>query len=840
MTPDSEDLFRLVFDNSLIGIFVVDDEQRIIKINDCASQLFGYEAGALTGELVELLHTSPAACERFGAEVFRHIKSRGVADVHYEMKRANGEVFLAALSGRPLNGANCEDGILWVVADISITARAEERARAKEAHLAAVIETVQTGIVVIDHDRHMVLDANHLAAQILGSSREALIGSPCGGRLCLNPAGCPFEQGALETWETVTNQEARFVRADGSQVSVLKSTVPLRLNEQNLLIESFVDITLIKQTEQALRSAKEKAESAAIAKSEFLAKMSHEIRTPMNSILGMTKLTLDSQLDADQRENLEIVDASAESLLELIDDILDFSKLEARRVSLNPMDFDLSVLFEEVLDGFGLRAAEKSLELIEFIDPQVPLGLRGDVQRLRQVLINLLGNAIKFTATGEVVLSVELASSASDGMAPAPQPEVDDSNVIWLKFAVRDTGIGVALEQQTEIFVAFQQADNGTTREFGGSGLGLSISRQLVELMGGRIGVNSAPGLGSEFWVLLPMLAASSPVFKASLINPSLQGLSCLVVDDNSANRRLLEKTLSGWGCEPQSVASGAEAIDALTSASQAQDPFRLVLLDLLMPGMDGEQTARAICNTPACGEPEILLLTSASMRGDMASLRALGVHGLLIKPVRSRQLLRAIAQVLAAPAAYGESRMAAGAEVGAATGVWASSRRADFTGKRALLVEDRPFNQKVAHSYLVRYGIDVTTATNGLQALELARTQRYDLIFMDVQMPVMDGVQTSIAIRDEPGHLNRTTPIIAMTAHVLKGDRDRCLNAGMDDYLTKPLRLELLERVLHHWLDETGQRLRPRPGTRPAALAASLSRSIHPRPTPPSPIETS
>ncbi|WP_328984314.1 PAS domain S-box protein [Thiorhodovibrio winogradskyi] len=930
-------LYHLVFNNSLIGIFVVDCDRRIIEINERACKLFGYEATALLGESVEVLHISPASFQRFGKEVFSRIHSTGVADVRYQLKRANGEVFQAALSGRPLNGVDRAEGVIWVIDDISRTSRAEgalraseerfalavagsnagiwdwdiptnriyfsprwkeligyadaeipnrfeewaarvhpedlpganaaieahlrgatdllatefrmrckdgswrwilgrglcvrdeqgrplrmagshsdidarrraeDRARAQEARLAAVLDTVQTGIVVIDHDLREVVDANEQAARILGLVREELIGTLCSDHLCLNPDHCPFESGTPETWRSISNQEAVFVRADGTQVSVLKSLAPLKLQDSNLLIESFVDITPLKETEQALRLAKEEAESAALAKSEFLAKMSHEIRTPMNSILGMTKLTLDSRLDTEQRENLEIVDAAAEALLALIDDILDFSKLEAHRVMLDPIDFDLSVLFEEVLDGFALRAAEKELELIEFIDPRVPLGLKGDTQRLRQVLINLLGNAIKFTASGEVVLSVEPASEqpGPDDPPVRPGPGV---RVKWLRFAVRDTGVGVAPEKQANIFSAFQQADNSVTREYGGTGLGLSISRQLVELMGGRLELTSRLGQGSEFSFLLPLEPASSPVPSASLTAPELRGLRCLVVDDNSANRRLLVKTLNGWGCRPHAVSGGADALADLQQANDAGDPFRLVLLDLLMPGMDGEQTAHAIQGDGRCGAPDILLLASASVRGQAARLRTLGVRSLLIKPVKHRQLLRAMTQALTLPQGTLDA-----VSLSASSKVVSQSPR--FAGARVLLAEDRLFNRKVAVSYLSRFGIEVMTAVNGLQALELSRTCVFDLIFMDLQMPRMDGYQATVAIRDEPGHLNRNTPIVAMTAQALEGDREKCLQAGMDDYLSKPIRLELLERALRRWLNDAERR--PRLSVEPSA----------------------
>ncbi|MBK5967663.1 MULTISPECIES: PAS domain S-box protein [Thiorhodovibrio] len=953
--------FRLVFENSLIGIFVVDNDRRIIEINDCACGIFGYDAQSLLGESVEILHLSPASFQRFGEEVFSKIESTGLVDVRYDLKRGSGEAFLAALSGRPLNGVDREAGVIWVVADISAMSRAEEalraseerfalaasganegiwdwdiktnraylsprwkeligyrddeipnrfeewssrvhpddlsaanaaieahlrgetemletefrmrckdgswrwilgrglcvrdeqgrplrmagshsdiderrraedRARSQEAHLAAVLDTVQTGIVVIDHDEHLVVDANELAAQILGCPREELIGAPCGGRLCVNPQACPF---AAETWHAalpITNQEAVFVRADGARVDVLKSSVPLRLDGRKLLIESFVDISSIKETEQALRRAKEEAESAAIAKSEFLAKMSHEIRTPMNSILGMTKLTLDTELDAEQRENLEIVDASAESLLALIDDILDFSKLEAHRVAMDPVDFDLSALFEEVLDGFAFRAAEKGLELIEFIDPQVPLGLCGDSQRLRQVLVNLVGNAIKFTAVGDIVVSVELvpdpkAQAAGQRATGSDDDASDRSQHLtglggaetgssmtgtggdgarngmqpkWLRFTVRDTGVGVASDKQADIFLAFQQADNSVTRQFGGSGLGLSISRQLVELMGGRIGLESTPGKGSEFWFEVPLPPASSPVPSANLMVPDLKDLRCLVVDDNSANRRLLVKTLEGWGCRPRAVESGSQALAVLEDASATNEPYRMVLLDLLMPEMDGEQTARAIQQGRTCGDPDILLLASASVRGQASRLRALGVRSLLIKPVRQRQLLRAMSQALAGPNSAVDAAMAS-------RNPKRISQTASFPGAQVLLVEDRLFNRKVALSYLARFGVEVTTAANGLHALELARQRAFDLILMDVQMPLLDGRKATMAIRDDPDNPNRDAPIVAMTAHVLDGDREKCMNAGMDDYLTKPIRLDQLERALAHWLNDAANR---------------------------------
>ena len=637
----------------------------------------------------------------------------------------------------------------------------------------------QHAIVARTDERGIITFVNDKFCSVSQYSREELLGQ---NHRILNSGyhGKEFFAGLWKTIKSgaVWKGEVRNRAKDGSFYWVDTTIVPFCdvFGKPKQFIVIRMDISGLKKIEEELRAAKDAAEGASRAKSDFLANMSHEIRTPMNGIIGMTELALDTELSAEQREYLGMVKTSAASLLVLINDILDFSKIEAGKLDLDMSDFSLRQNVGETLKALGFRAHQKGLELAWRVASDVPDYLAGDVNRVRQVIVNLVGNAVKFTERGEIVVEIEKGTSSTD-------------TSIQLHFRVRDTGIGIPKEKQEMIFGAFTQADSSTTRKYGGTGLGLAITKRLVDLMGGKLWLESERGSGSTFHFTI-CLEVAHGVPEATNSDPFDLRLPydapILIVDDSDTNRRILAELLGRWGMQVEAAKDANEALAILSRRrTSRRTPVAAVVTDLQMPEVDGFALAARIRESPPFREVPVLILSSSAQQGERERSRELGIAAYLTKPIQPSELLDALLSVLSVRANE------------AVEPSDASPLNAEVHKMKVLLAEDNAVNRTLARRLLEKRGHTVVVVENGRQALEALERETVDLVLMDVQMPEMDGLEATAAIRGKEKTTGGHLPIIALTAHAMKGDRERCIAAGADDYLTKPIRTaELFEAL--------------------------------------------
>ena len=807
----SEEKHRSFIENSHDGYFEIDLAGNFTFFNEAQIDIHGYPKEELMGMNNRQYADKENAEKVFDA--FNAVYKTGIAGniFDYEIIRKDGtkrqvEVSVSLRkdsSGNPI-------GFRGTTRDITERKKMEETIRSSEIKYRTILDEMENGYMELDLAGNLTF-VNDETCHHSGYSREELIGTSF--RLLMSKD--EFEKGYNTFGKIYTGGEPergiayKLLRKDGTTAYVELAGFPMK-NEKGEIIGFRAvahDITKRKHAEDALletnmhleaaiAQANEmavKAEIANIAKSDFLANMSHEIRTPMNGVMGMTSLLLDTDLSDEQRKFAGIVKASSETLLGLLNDILDFSKIEAGKLEVDTLDFDLRYMLDDFAVVLAMRAQEKGLEFICAASPDVPAYLKGDPGRLRQILTNLAGNAVKFTHSGEIVVRASLLTES-----------VTEAIV---RFSVKDTGIGIPENKQALMFQKFTQADASTTRQYGGTGLGLAISKQLVELMGGEIGVISPSadstgspqaglraieaGQGSEFWFIVPL--GKQAERERDIAPPAdISDVHVLVVDDNATNREILMTQFVAWGVRGEEVPDGTEALKSLNRACEKGDPFRIAILDMQRPGMDGAQLAKAIKADEKLKDTHLVLMTSLGHRGDAKKMEQIGFAAYLQKPTRQTEVFGCLAAVLTGT----------GTQMAQSIVTRHAIREMRRGVVRILLAEDNITNQQVALGILKKMGLQADTVNNGSEAINALETISYDLVLMDVQMPVMDGLKATLEIRNPRSAVrNHDIPIIAMTAHALRGDRERFLKAGMNDYVSKPVDAKALAEALEKWL---------------------------------------
>ncbi|NMC78740.1 MAG: response regulator [Chloroflexi bacterium] len=757
--------WEATFDGVSDLIILTDKESTITRCNRAAIQRLGTTYRELIGQKFNQVFFGVDSPISVNGTVYRK-------DI--EIPRLEGGWF--DLSSYPLVFDGEVEGAIFVIRDVTERIRDEAEIKRQKQFFEALVQNSPVAIVTLDLQQKIV-SFNSAFLNLFGYDSEEVLGCDLDELLHSPPEAQDSEDLFRQVGKgNAVHGTAQRYRKDGKVVEVEFFRVPVLVEGEHLgALAMFHDIT-------ELVRARRDAEAADRAKSEFLATMSHEIRTPMNGIIGMIELTLMTDLTTEQRDYQETARESADSMLSLLNDILDFAKIEAGHLDLDVVDFDLRSMVEGAVYGLSQRAENKNIEIACLIYTDVPSKLKGDPGRIRQVLVNLISNSIKFTEAGEVVVRVS-CDRQTDTHAT-------------LRFSVADTGIGIPKDRQDAIFERFIQVDSSLRRRYSGAGLGLAISKQLVQLMKGRIGVDSDLGKGSTFWFVVTLEKQPEGEQQEFTVPESLNDMKVLIVDDNATNRTILSKMVESFHCHATAVIGAREAVEAMQTAAKAGEPFQTVLLDMQMPEVDGEQTLELIKADPLIRDAKVVILTSIGHRGNANELAAKGCAGYLLKPVRLYQLyevLLTLQERKQIPTGSLDTKL---------------FNRQPSTGRirhdaHILIAEDNPINQKLAMALLKKAGYTVDCVENGQLAVEALRKQKYNLVLMDVQMPEMDGLEATRLIREQETVTNQHTPIVAMTAHAMADDKDLCLATGMDDYVSKPIETAELLSVIERW---TGQ----------------------------------
>ncbi|MCK4671198.1 MAG: response regulator [Candidatus Aegiribacteria sp.] len=769
---ESENRFRDVALCSADWVWEVDASGKYIYCSDSVINVLGYSTSEIIGR-TPFDFMQPEEAERISKEFLSIVEGkRDIVNLENRNLDKDGNIHILVTNGVPILDKNGELlGYRGIDRDVTEKRKAEEELNKALIANKTILDSVPFGMMIIGKDKR-IISANSTARVLLGREIEELKGRICHDFICPTRVGkCPI----LDLGEILDESERILLNRNGNRIPILKSVTPIELNNEDVLLEAFVDISRQKRAE-------EEAKMASNVKSVFLANMSHEIRTPMNGVIGMTGLLLDTDLTPEQMDYTQTIQQSADSLMSIINDILDFSKMEVGKLELEEIDFDLRIMLGSIADITAIRIQDKNLELMLKIDSEVPSLLKGDPGRLRQVIVNLLGNAVKFTSEGEIVLEVDVIR--------------ETEKRVLIKFSITDTGVGIPSDKLQNLFDPFTQADSSTTRKYGGTGLGLTISRQITNLLGGEIGVESTPGKGSTFWFTADMIFRKpAQVLSKEKTDEFalLHSMKILIVDDNQTNRTILSGMMKNWGCRYNTATSGASALRILKDSIEKDDPFDIAILDMQMPDMDGETLGREIKKDPDLRDTLLLIMyTSMATRGDAARMSKAGFSAYLTKPVKTFQLRDCLISMHRKNKKEGILTEARGIITKHSL---AETRKEKF---RILLAEDNPINQKVALKILEKLGYSAVPVENGREAVQELENNTYDLVLMDIQMPEMDGFEATDIIRDPKSSvLNHEVPIIAMTAHAMDGDRDKCIQAGMDDYISKPVRPEMLTMMI-------------------------------------------